>query len=488
LTACDLEELDGGGISSDDIDGDGHLDFVGSRIGRPPQLSFGRGDLTFDILDLPGPSSSSATLIVDLDDDGDLDLLFPAWDVGEHTFMRNQGGRRFVSVAAAASVLDAGPAFEGTCRGFRSVAAGDADGDGDLDLYVTRWAADTIRRQTGQFFENLGDGRFADRTVEVGLAGAGAVQYNAHWFDRNGDGQRDLLLSGDFSTTRAYLREDDRYRIATDLGLGTRENGMGSALFDADGDGQLDWFVSGIVGDPIVCASGNPLCDGNRLYISDAEGRFSRAERRFGVADGGWGWAPLVGDFDLDGRVDLVQTNGYFPPLTEGIDPCLLDLHQGFIDDPLRFWRNTGAQRWSESAADVGPDLDDQTRGGVAADFDEGGDLDLIIAVNGGRPRMFENLLPARGRSVAFALRRAGPNSAALGAVGLLSDLSGTVVQRSHIGFNNGCLGTGPAELQFALPDGRGRAYNMTMVWPDGQEQGALAATPGRQVIDRSPS
>jgi hypothetical protein len=124
----------------------------------------------------------------------------------------------------------------------------------------------------------------------------------------------------------------------------------------------------------------------------------------------------------------------------------------------------------------------------VAADFDEGGDLDLIIAVNGGRPRMFENLLPARGRSVAFALRRAGPNSAALGAVGLLSDLSGTVVQRSHIGFNNGCLGTGPAELQFALPDGRGRAYNMTMVWPDGQEQGALAATPGRQVIDRSPS
>jgi hypothetical protein len=123
----------------------------------------------------------------------------------------------------------------------------------------------------------------------------------------------------------------------------------------------------------------------------------------------------------------------------------------------------------------------------VAADFDEDGDLDLLIAVNGGRPRMFENLLPARGRSVAIALRQAGPNSAALGAVGLLRDPSGTVVQRSHIGLNNGYLGTGPAELRFALPDGGGRAYNVTIVWPDGQEQGALPATPGRQVIDRSP-
>ena len=485
-TACDLGELDSGGLSADDIDGDGQLDLVVSRIGQPPQLAFGAGGFTFSVIDLPGPSSSSATAILDLDDDGDLDLLFPAWDAGEHAFLRNEGGRNFVSVSAAESGLVAGDGFEGSCRGFRSVAAGDADGDGDLDLYLTRWAADTIRRQTGQFFENLGSGRFGDRTEAVGLAGAGAVQYNAHWIDLNGDGANDLLISGDFSTTRAYLREGGRYRIATSLGLGTRENGMGSALFDADGDGRLDWFVSGIVGDPVVCANGNPLCDGNRLYLADAQGGFTRAERRFGVADGGWGWAPIVGDFDLDGDEDLVQTNGYFPPFTAGIDPYLLDLHRGFIADPLRFWRNAGPATWREEGASVGLVLNDETRGGVAADFDADGDLDLVVAVNRDRPRLFENLLPAGGRSIAIALRQTYPNSAALGAVGLLRDPAGAVVQRSHIGLNNGYLGTGPAELRFALPEGGGRAYTVTIVWPDGREQGPLPATAGRQIIDRS--
>lgn len=485
-TTCDLGELDSGGISADDIDGDGHLDFVASRIGRPPQVAFGRGDMTFEVVDLPAPASSSATLLVDLDDDGDLDLLFPSWDAPDHAVLRNNGGRHFEPLPSAVTGLEAGPAFERSCRGFRSAAAGDADGDGDLDLYLTRWAADPIRRATGQFFENQGAGRFADRTTEVGLGGAGAVQYNAHWFDLDGDGRRDLLISGDFSTTRAYLRDGDVYRPATGFGFGTRENGMGSALFDANGDGRLDWFVSGIVGDPIVCTNGNPLCDGNRLYLAGNEGAFARAERRFGLQDGSWGWAPIAGDFDLDGRTDLVQTNGYFPPFTAGIDPYLLDLHRSFIADPIRLWRQTQEVPWRDEAASVGLVLDDQTRGGVAGDFDADGDLDLVIAVNQGRPHLFENRLSNPPPWTAIRLRQPGPNGYALGATANLATADGTVIARSDTGLNNGYLGTGPGELRFALPEGAAAAYTVTIVWPDGQTHGPLPAVPGQAVIERS--
>ncbi len=191
----------------------------------------------------------------DFDGDGDLDL-FVANDETPNVLFRNDGGR-LADIGLSAGVAYNG---DGELEASMGVDAGDCDGDGDLDLYVTNFYG-----ETNTLYLNAGGGVFIDATSERGLA-APSVGY---------------------------------------LGWGTR-------FFDFDFDGDLDLFVANGHVYPQVddASSGGAYAQRNQLFANAGAGAFSL------LADAGPGLqvqkssrAAISGDYDQDGDVDLLATN-----------------------------------------------------------------------------------------------------------------------------------------------------------------------------------
>jgi hypothetical protein len=206
--------------------------------------------------------------------------------------------------------------------------------------------------------------------------------------DLDGDGWDDLVVVSDFGRTRLFSNLGDgtfALGIATGT-IGGDENGMGSTIGDWDGDGDLDWFVSSIFDAASTCAL-SPCtwgASGNRLYRNVA-GAIEDATDAAGVRDAGWGWGAAFFDADSDGDLDLVAANGIAFP-----DVPYDDV---FAADRMRFWSND-AGRMTESSAIAGLDAVAQGRGVLVFDYDADGDLDLFVAVNGGRPFLLRNDSP----------------------------------------------------------------------------------------------
>ncbi len=135
----------------------------------------------------------------------------------------------------------------------------------------------------------------------------------------DGDGWQDLVVAGDFNTSRLFWNNrDGTFTDGTDqANVGTDENGMGSAVGDYDGDGDLDWFVTSIHDEKDSCA--DTLCSwggsGNRLYRNEGGRTFSDQTDAAGVRNGGWGWGASFFDYDNDGDLDLFVVNNAGQPL-----------------------------------------------------------------------------------------------------------------------------------------------------------------------------
>ena len=191
----------------------------------------------------------------DFDGDGDLDL-FVANDETPNVLFRNEGGR-LDDIGLQAGVAYNG---DGELEASMGVDAGDCDGDGDLDLYVTNFYG-----ETNTLYLNSGDGTFVDATSERGLA----------------------------APTVGYL-------------------GWGTRFFDFDFDGDLDLFVANGHVYPQVDATsaGGRYAQRNQLFANEGSGTFVAVE------GGGPGLlvqkssrATISGDYDLDGDLDLFITN-----------------------------------------------------------------------------------------------------------------------------------------------------------------------------------
>ncbi|MCA9185553.1 MAG: VCBS repeat-containing protein, partial [Planctomycetales bacterium] len=129
-----------------------------------------------------------------------------------------------------------------------------------------------------------------------------------------------------------------------------------------DGDGDLDWFITNITADPTQPPTG--FGGWNRLYRNDGNRQFTDVTQAAGVRDSRWSWGTTFFDYDNDGDVDLIATNGY-----NGT---------GWIDDRTFLWNNDGGAYADVSdAAGVTDRL--QGRGLAHLDYDRDGDLDLFV-------------------------------------------------------------------------------------------------------------
>jgi enediyne biosynthesis protein E4 len=250
----------------------------------------------------------SGLAVGDFDGDGN-DDVYLLNQLGPNALYRSRGDGTFEDVTAAAGVgLDD--------RISVAAAFGDADGDGDLDLYVT-----TVRAGNA-YFENLGRGRFRDRTKEAGLELV-TESMSCAFFDADGDGDLDLLVTNtarwtldSFSSKLHYylgkgslndLIASERLKnnfylndgkgtftdATAEAGLGGKGWGGDIAVFDHDDDGDLDLFVCNMFGS-------------STLYRNEGKGRFADVTRAV-LGKTSWGaMGARVLDVDGDARLDLL--------------------------------------------------------------------------------------------------------------------------------------------------------------------------------------
>ncbi len=295
------------------------------------------------------------------------------------------------------------------------------------------------------------DGGASDFSVVLGFA--------SHFTDLDGDGWPDLAVASDFGTSRLFWNNGDG--TFTDgtatAGVGTDENGMGSTIGDFDGDGLLDWFVTSIY-DPDCPTCGWGIT-GNRLYRNLGDRTFEDATDAAGVRDNSWGWGTSFLDYDNDGDLDLVATNG--------IDFAQADEDAEFNHEPMRFWRNDGGV-YTEVAEELGIDDPGSCKGLLTFDFDLDGDQDVLVLNNNGPVKLYRNDGGNANGWLRIDTKGSVSNSNGLGTFIEVTPEPGGPTSIREIGSASGFLGQSEATAHFGLGDEIDYVSEVKVRWPSG--------------------
>ena len=374
-----------GGAAVGDVNGDGWEDLYLTRVEQPNVLLLNDCGKRFEDVStdsgLALDGNSTTAVFGDIDSDGDIDALVGGLGDTPNRLLRNDGSGRFGAPTTLGSPVDMNLTF--------GLTLSDVNQDGALDVFISQWQSffSGLRSGNSELLLNAGDGRF-ESFDDSGMFDVLAA-FTTVASDINDDGRPDLLVAGDWGTSRLFLNDGaGGFRDVTTLaGVGTDENGMGAVVIDIDGDTDLDWFVTSVYAGQ-NCGSREFGCTGNRLYLNDGTGVFVDATDQYGVRDGGWGWGAAAADFDNDGDLDLVMTNGFEGPRTYE-EPT--GSYLPYVTDTMRFWENDGTLPWTERAAEIGLVDDGQGKALLPWDFDRDGDLDILVIRTSDTPALYRN-------------------------------------------------------------------------------------------------
>lgn len=328
-------------LSVVDLDKDGYDDIYVGIKNQANKFYHNNGDGTFTNiapqLGIDDPGNTYTAVWADFDNDGDADLYVGNWDQ-PNTFYLNLGDAGFIEVGAQLGINNTG-----RCR---SVAVGDANNDGWLDLYVVNIS------QANAFYMNNKQGGFTDHYIASqaldNLIGMGSV-----FFDSDNDGDSDLYLLHDaYQANRLYINNGNAVfsNQAVALGAAVQGEGMGVDVTDVNHDGWPDIYITNNT-------------DGNALLLNDGDGSYTEVGDLAGVSDIGMGWGVAWIDYNLDGEKDIYIANNY------GFSPILNVLYH-----------NNGDGTFSKVGQ--GTALDSPYAGAAIAiaDFDRNGKEDIAIA------------------------------------------------------------------------------------------------------------
>lgn len=459
-----------GAVAVGDYDADGDPDLFLTGFGEADALFRNDGGTFVNVASLVGLASegrSNGARFVDVDRDGDLDLVVTTVAEGAHRLYINRPGSDGMPTFTDEAPLRGLALNDGTPLSGFGIAEGDYDADGYPDLFVTEWLWEYAHclRQHSRLLRNRGaeaPGYFEDVTHDAGVwmldrTRAYPAAFGAVFSDMDDDGLLDLLVVSDFRTSRLFWnRGDGTFEDGTAAAsVGTSDSEMGSTLGDYDGDGDLDWFVSAIY------HSGEPGT-GNRLYRNDGMRRFTEVAEAENVLDGGWGWGSAFADFDADGDLDLVVASD--------------------APDGSRYFRRE-AGTFVRTESTVGLGARSPGRGVALVDFDLDGDDDIVMVNNGGRPFVYRNDAPPAASLRVRALRAEG--TPATGADVFVT--RGALSLRAQIGTRTHYLAQSEAVAHFGLGSDSG-AVDVRVRFPSGATVLQRAVLPGQTLTVTEPA
>jgi hypothetical protein len=357
-----------------------------------------------------------------------------------------------------------------------------------LDLFMTHWGTRPAAGESIVYlWRNNGDGTFSNDNAAAGIPDQLPedffdTTFTPNFADINSDGWPDILAAADFGASGISLNNGDgTFRDAT-TDVISDENGMGAAVGDYDNDGDLDWFVTSIF-DSSPTLGGRWGLSGNRLYRNRGDGTFEDATDEAGVREGGWGWGACFADFDNDGFLDIFHVNGW-GRLDVATGAFFLDLAAPFHFDRSRLFLSDGDGTFTERSAALGIHDTDQGRGVVCFDYDRDGDVDILVANNGGAPRLFRNDGGNRLGFLQVKLRGRSPNTEAIGARVYVTEGDRTQLREIRNGSN--FESQDPAVAHFGLGTAA-LVAEVRILWPNGQSSSLTNVTVNQFLIVDEP-
>ncbi|HYY94282.1 MAG TPA: CRTAC1 family protein [Pyrinomonadaceae bacterium] len=509
-----LPETMGSGVAFLDYDNDGWDDiFLVNSMSWPgekgvrsfPALYHNNHDGTFtDVTRASGLAVEVygiGVTVGDYDNDGFVDIYITC--LGPNHLFRNVGGGKFQDVTRRAGVGD---------RGFSTSAAWfDYDRDGRLDLFVANyveWSPETdvfctldgtnktyctpqkYRGQSSKLFHNRGDGTFEDVTQKAGLYDPSSKSLGVALLDYNDDGFLDLFVANDTEPNKLYKNNGNGTftDVAVTAGVAFGESGapragMGVDAADYDGSGRQSLVI------------GNFTSESMALYHNDGGGLFTDEARASGigkVSEQSLTFATFFFDYDLDGLLDIFAVNGHVSDDIQKVQP------QVRYAQPPHLFRNLGQKSFEEVTARVGRSLGHAIvgRGAAYGDYDNDGDLDLLVTTNGGPARLYRN--DNANQNDVLRVRLVGTRSNR-DAVGARVTVSGTNNFKTWNMVHTGSSYASQSELTLTFglgkPDGTDRAFTVEVVWPSGEKMSlpqikanqSLVIQEGRGVVKAEP-
>jgi hypothetical protein len=483
-------EAKGSGLAFFDYDNDGWLDIYltnGTRLGEKwpqgktptSQLFKNNRDGTFtNVTEKSGLARTgwqTGVCVGDYDNDGWDDLFCCFW--GHNILFHNNGDGTFTDVTQKAGLYSERVHWGAGCTFL------DYDRDGHLDLFVCnyiqldpaqvnssgeaavcQWKGLPVMcgprglpGDTNFLYHNNGDGTFADVSEKAGILKPGPrYSITAVAYDFDNDGWPDIYVAVDSQPSILYHNNHDG--TFTDIAVaagcaysetGHEQAGMGVAVADYDCDGWFDIFKTNFSDD---------TCN---LYRNNGDGTFSDVTFPSGIAVNsryvGWGCGFL--DYDNDGWPDLMQINGHVYPEMVGHEVGET------YKNPRIVYRNMGNGQFKDVSSVMGPGISERfsSRGAAFGDYDNDGDIDVLILNMNDLPSLLRNDGGNRQNWIKVKLTGTKCNRTAIGA--RVRVVTGDHVQMDEVHSGSSVMSQGDLRLHFGL--GKSETVDVIEVkWP----------------------
>jgi enediyne biosynthesis protein E4 len=516
--------FDGSGVALGDIDNDGFCDIYFCRLKGSNVLYKNKGNWEFeDITDEAGVAYqdyfSKGAVFADLDGDSDLDLIVTVLN-GPNACFINDGHGKFREATDASGFASL------THRtGNTSMALGDVDGDGDLDLYMACYKAkshkdtDQVQFNTkGQILNrqdygepdilylNDGQGHFKNVRLksehflrEDGrpLPMPRAWGLAARMQDMDNDGDPDIYVCNDFLSPDFIWINDGLgdFKEVDNLAIrSTSLSSMAVDFSDIDRDGDMDFFVAEMMSRQhkrrmmqMSYMQGvdfnksriytRPQVTRNTLFLNRGDGTYAEIANFSGLQASDWTWSAIFMDIDLDGYEDLLTTTGHAYDVQD-TDTGMRIMQSHIknmselrntifeyprLETPNFAFRNNGDLTFTEVGEQWGFNTKGISHGMAYADLDNDGDLDVVVNNYQSAAGLYKN--ESTEKRVAVRLKGLSPNTQGIGAKVTL--LGGPVVQSKEVISGGQYLSGSDAIVVFATKNSG--SMKLQVIWRNGK-------------------
>jgi len=425
--------------------------------------------------------------VADYDNDGYPEIYITT--VGKNRLFHNQGNGTFVDVTAKAGVAD--PGFSTSAVWF------DYDNDGKLDLFVAHyveWSVQsdrhcsldgkhksyctpqTYKGQSSTLYHNKGNGVFENVTRHAGLYDPKSKSLGIALLDYDNDGWLDLFVANDTEPNKLYRNQHDG--TFTDVALaagiaygesGAARAGMGTDAGDYDNSGWQSLVI------------GNFTNESMALYHNDGSGLFTDLAPASGIGKmsaRSLTFAAFFFDYDLDGMLDIFAANGHVSDDISVVQPTVK------YAQPPHVFHNQGKNKFEDVTAKLGPALQQPVvgRGAAYLDFDNDGDLDLLITANNGSTRLLRN--DHANQNDMLRIKTVGRRSNRDG-IGAKVSLKAAKGARLFGMVKTGSSYLSQSELPLTFGLGRpedGKTVSLEIIWPSGQKDSISNVKPNQFI------